>query len=134
MKGQAVSVKISQIRSFGLIVGTVFSVIGIWPLVFRGEGVHLLALVVSGFLVIPAIIYPRVLAPVYRSWIYVGAGLGWLNTRMILAIGYFLLFTPISWVMSLMGKDPLQRTFDPNRSTYRVVRESRPGIHMKKQF
>ena len=56
MKGRAVSVKTSQIRSFGLIVGTVFFVIGIWPLVFRGEGVHILALVVSGIFVIPTII------------------------------------------------------------------------------
>ena len=134
MKDQAMLVKISQIRSFGLIVGSVFFVIGIWPLVFRGEGVHLLALVVSGFLVILAIIYPRSLRPVYRGWMYLGTGLGWFNTRVILAIGYFLVFTPIGWVMSLMGKDPLQRTFEPNRDTYRVLRESRPGVHMKRQF
>ena len=134
MKGQAVSVEISQIRSFGLIVGVVFSVIGIWPLVFHGEGGNLLALVVSCFLVIPAIIYPRVLSPVYRGWMYLGAGLAWFNTRILLAIGYFLVVTPIGWVMSFMGKDPLQRIFDQKRSTYRVSREGRPGIHMKKQF
>ena len=134
MKDQAMAVKISQIRSFGLIVGAVFSVIGVWPLFFRGEGVHLLALVVSVFLVIPAVIYPRVLRPLYQGWMYIGAGLGWFNTRVILAVGYFLVFTPISWVMSLMGKDPLQRTFDSNRNTYRVLRKNRPRIHMKKQF
>ena len=134
MKDQIMLVKISQIRSFGLIVGAVFSVIGVWPLFFRGEGVHLLALVVSVFLVIPAVVYPRVLRPLYQGWMYIGAGLGWFNTRVILAIGYFLVFTPIGWVMFLMGKDPLQRTFEPKRGSYRVLRESRPGVHMKKQF
>ena len=134
MKYQTMPVKTAQIRSFGLIVGAVFFVIGFWPMIFLGKGVHLWALVVAGLLIVPAVVYPGILSPVYQGWMHVGAGLGWFNTRVILAVGYFLVFTPISWLMSLMGKDPLQRTFDPNMSTYRVLRKNRPAIHMKKQF
>jgi len=109
-------------------------VIGLWPLVVRGEAVYLWALAVSGVLVLPAVVYPRCLTPIYRGWMYVGAALGWFNTRVILAIGYFLVFTPIGWVMALMGKDPLRRKYDPTETTYRVLRETRPGQHMERQF
>ena len=132
--GQVMPVETKQIRSFGLIVGGIFAVIGIWPLVVRGEAVYLWALVISGVLVLPAVVYPRCLTPIYRGWMHVGAGLGWFNTRVILAIGYFLVFTPIAWVMSLMGKDPLRRKLDPTERTYRVLREPRSGIHMERQF
>jgi len=65
---------------------------------------------------------------------YLGAALGWFNTRVILAIGYFLVFTPMAWVMALMGKDPLRRKIDPTERTYRVLREQRSGMHMERQF
>ena len=132
--GQVTLIDTSQVRSFGLIVGGIFAVIGLWPLVVRGEAVHLWALAVSGVLILPAVVYPRCLIPIYRGWMYLGAALGWFNTRVILAIGYFLVFTPIACVMSLMGKDPLRRQYDPIQRTYRVLRETRPGQHMERQF
>ena len=132
--GQGIPIDTSQVRSFGLIVGGIFAVIGLWPLVIRGETVHLWALTVSSILVLPAAVYPRCLIPIYRGWMYVGAALGWFNTRVILAIGFFLVFTPMGWAMSLMGRDPLHRKFDPSGSTYRVPRSTRPGSHMERQF
>jgi len=132
--GQVMPVEAKQIRSFGLIVGGIFAAIGIWPLVIRGEAVHLWALAVSGGLALPAVIYPPCLKPIYQGWMYLGAALGWFNTRVILAIGYFLVFTPIAWVMALMGKDPLRRKLDSTERTYRILREPRPGQHMERQF
>ena len=61
-----------QLRSFGLLVGGIFAVIGLWPLVFRGEDPHPWALGLTGLLVLPALLYPRVLGPVHRVWMAIG--------------------------------------------------------------
>lgn len=38
--------------------------------------------------------------------------LGWINTRIILSIVYFFIFTPLALIFRLMGKDPLGRPFE----------------------
>jgi len=124
----------AQFRSFGLMVGGIFAIIGAWPLLVRGEGMRTWALCLAGVMLASALLFPSILSPVYRAWMWLGAILGWFNTRVILAIGYFLVFTPIGWLMSLMGKDPLRLKFDPTERTYRVLRDSRPGMHMERQF
>lgn len=39
--------------------------------------------------------------------------LGWLNTRIILTLVYLLIFTPAALLFRLLGKDPMNRRFDP---------------------
>jgi hypothetical protein len=63
-----------------------------------------------------------------------GGILGWINTRIILAIGFYGLFMPIGIIMRMMGKDPLRRAFDPKIQSYRVLRSSRDSEHMSRQY
>ena len=60
----------------------------------------------------------------------VGEGLGWINTRIILSLIFYGVFTPAAVVMRLRGKDPMRRGWEPNRESYREVRELRPGTHI----
>jgi hypothetical protein len=123
-----------QLRSFGLLVGGIFAVLGLWPVVVHGAAVRLWSLVVAVGLIVPALGYPRSLRLPYRLWMALGQGLGWLNTRIILGLVFYGLFTPLGWVMRLRGKDAMQRRFEPAATTYRVVRQSRPSSHMTRQF
>ena len=36
-----------QLRSFGLLVGGIFALIGLWPLIWRGEGLRLWAMIAT---------------------------------------------------------------------------------------
>jgi Saxitoxin biosynthesis operon protein SxtJ len=81
-----------------------------------------------------ALIWPSSLTQVYRLWMTVGAGLGWLNTRLILGGLFYALFTPMGVVMRLRGQDPMRRTWVPEAESYRVVRQPRPATHMRHQF
>ena len=60
-----------QLRSFGLTVGGVFALIGLWPLVIHGEDPRWWSVVVAGILIAPALVYPRSLFWPYKGWMAV---------------------------------------------------------------
>lgn len=127
-------VEIKELRKFGLIVGGIFLIIGIWPLVWRGDNMRLWALGLGGVLVPLGLIAPAVLRPVFRIWMKVGHVLGWINTRIILGILFFGLITPMGMVMRLFGWDSMRRALVRDAQTYRVIRQPRPPSHMTRQF
>ena len=123
-----------ELRSFGLLVGAVFSVIGLWPVLLYGARPRYWAVVVGGLLIVFGGLLPRVLAPVHRGWMWIGHVLGWINTRILLGIVFYGLITPIGIVFRLMGKDTMRQAFSEVSPTYRVNRQPRPRSHMKYQF
>lgn len=124
----------TPLRSFGLIVGGIFALIGVWPALWRGQPPRLWGLLAGGVLIGLGLVWPRSLAHVYRLWMAVGEVLGWINTRLILGVLFYGLFTPMGLLMRLRGKDPMRRTLTPEVETYRVVRQPRPSSHMRHQF
>ena len=123
-----------ELRQFGLLVGGIFTVIGLWPLVFRGEPLRLWAIGIGGLLIVCGGAFPSVLVPIHKGWMWVGHILGWINTRILLGIVFYALVTPIGLVFRLMGKDTMRQAFAETSTTYRVLRSPRPHSHMKNQF
>jgi hypothetical protein len=128
------SVTRKELRQFGLLVGGIFIVIGLWPLVFRDEPLRLWAIVPGGLLIMLGSILPHVLAPVHKGWMWVGHILGWINTRILLGVVFYGLITPIGIVFRMMGKDSMRQVFAKESQTYRILRTPRPHGHMKHQF
>ena len=126
--------EIPRLRGFGLTVGGIFALIGFLPVVLSGQEPRAWALITAAALGIPALTMPRLLAPVYRCWMCIGHGLGWVNTRIILGILYYLLFTPAGLLMRRFRSDPMYRKSDPDSDTYRIPKNARPASHMKRQF
>jgi hypothetical protein len=60
--------------------------------------------------------------------------LGAINTRILLSVLFYGLFTPIALIMRLRGKDPMRRAPRPELDTYRIVRTPRDASHMRHQF
>jgi len=123
-----------QLRHFGLIVGGIFAAIGLWPVLFRAQGPRLWALALAVALVVPALVLPRSLTYVHRGWMAVGEALGWINTRIILSVIFYALVTPMGILMRRFGRDPMQRRFEPDATTYRVPKSPRTATHMTRQF
>jgi hypothetical protein len=123
-----------ELRSFGLLVGAVFGVIGIWPLLLRGEELRLWAIGVGGTLMLLGGVLPGVLAPVHKIWMQVGHLLGWINTRILLSLVFYGLVTPMGILFRIMGKDVMLRAFAQDSPTYRVLKQPRPRGHMRYQF
>lgn len=123
-----------ELRHFGLLVGGVFCLIGLWPAVVRREGVRLWALILGALLVGLAIVIPERLGPIHRIWMFAGHILGWINTRIILAAIYYGMLTPIGLTMRLLGRDALRLKILREAETYRVPKRLRPRTHMLRQF
>jgi len=123
-----------ELRKFGLFVGGVFGLIGLWPAVGHGQPMRLWALALSCLLMIPGILFPMTLVSAHKGWMRIGHLLGWVNTRIIMAIIFFLVVTPMAWIMRWLAKDPMLRRFEPDAETYRVQKGSRPAAHMTKQY
>ena len=125
---------IKELRKFGFIVGGIFFVIGVWPLVWRGGDMRLWAVGLGAILVPLGLIAPAALRPVFRIWMKIGHVLGLINTRIILGILYFGLITPMGVAMRLFGWDSMRRAWVRDAHTYRVIRQRRPHSHMTRQF
>ena len=121
-------------RSFGLVVGGIFGIFGIWPAILRGMNPRWWGLGLAGVLMVPALLYPTILRPAYRVWMAIGHMLGWINTRIILGILYYTLFLSIGFLLRLMGKDPMLRKIASSAQTYKIPRLSRAASHMEHQF
>jgi len=132
----AVSVQSSnrQLKSFGLTVGSVFLFMGAWPVLWRGQGPRWWALILGGALLPSGLIMPVVLRKPYQLWMRLAHALGWINTKIVLSIMFYAVFTPAAIIMRLIGVDPMNRSLQSSADTYRLVRHPRSASHMKHQF
>ena len=113
---------IDKIREFGFVFGiglpTLFGLI--IPLV-TGHSIKNWTFIVGIIFIFINIFNPKFLIIPYKLWMKLGHVLGWINSRIILAIVFFLVLLPISIVMKLFGYDPLRKI--KGQKTYRESKE-----------
>lgn len=54
-----------------------------------------------------SIFFPPFARAIVWAWFKIALGLGWVNSRILLSIVYFLFLMPIAWLSRLFTKDPL---------------------------
>ena len=123
-----------QVRTFAFPLGGIFAIVALWPLIWHGTDIRLWALVISGALIVPGMIFPRVLVPAYRGWMVFAEKLGWFNTRVLLGIIFYGVLTPTGVIRGLFGKPTFTCGFDKQAKSYRVVKMPRATNHMAKPF
>lgn len=123
-----------QLRYFGLLVGGIFALIGLWPMLIYRMDLRWWAVTIAALLVIPALVLPRSLSWVYKWWMALGHVLGWVNTRIILGLIFYGLVTPIGFVRRWLGKDPMGKKIRADLTSYRIPRTLRPPSHLKRQY
>ena len=111
-----------ELRNFGLVMAAAFGLIAIFkrPEIWGTIAVTFLLL---------GLLATRVLAPVHRVWMKLAEALGWINTRIILVIVYYLVVTPIGLLMRLFGKSTL-----PAGYWQPATKHSKGDKHFEKQF
>jgi hypothetical protein len=72
----------------------------------------------SGMSLLFAILVPAALMPAFKVFVKIAHALGWFNTRLILALVYYLIVTPIGIVLRVFGKDLLSLKLDKNKPSY----------------
>jgi hypothetical protein len=123
-------------REFGLVVGGVFVLLGLWWL-YRGKFANATSVVVplGTLLLLFGLIWPRMLVWPNRAWMLLAEGLSFVTTRLILGLVFFLVVTPIGVVKRLTGWDPLGRRGAKSASYWKPYSErQRNPRHYEKMF
>lgn len=123
-------------REFGLVVGGVFVALGGWW-VYRGkfEFVAPGLLVLGALLVFLGAVFPRALVLPSRAWMALAGVMSFVMTRVILALVFFLIVTPIGVVKRMTGWDPLRRRSAPEESYWTPYAErQRDPRHYEKMY
>ena len=124
-------VKISSNRSFGIVFFVVFLLIALYPLTYGGE-IRIWSLIVSVIFLILGLLNSKILAPLNKIWFKFGILLGKIVSPLIMGIIFFLVVTPIGFIMRLLGKDVLNLKYNKNKSYW--IEKNGPKSKMKNQF
>jgi len=124
-------IKISSNRSFGIVFFIVFLLVAIYPF-FKNGDIRLWSLLVSSIFLILGLINSNILTPLNKIWFKFGIFLGKIISPVIMGIIFFLVVTPIGFIMRLMGKDVLSLKFNNNKSYW--IEKTGPKSKMKNQF
>ena len=124
-------IKIGSNRSFGIVFFVVFLIISIWPLLDEKE-LRYWALIVSIIFLILGILKSNILTPLNKVWFKFGILLGNIISPIIMAFIFFLVVTPISFIMKIFGKDILNLKKNNNSSYW--IKKDKQSDSMRKQF
>lgn len=113
-------------RDFGLLVGGVLLALGGWWF-YRGRYTTLAALLlaVGATLMLSGAFLPRWLVVPNRLWMKLAEAMGYVMTRVILGVVFFLFVTPIGLVRRLFGGDSLGRRAKRTESYWKPYTEQR---------
>ena len=129
-----------ELRKFGLVTGGMLILffdllipwiwglpMPTWPLVPSWS--MKVAAVLAGM----ALVLPVALGPVFKVWMRFAEALGWVNTRIILSVIFFLLFLPVGMIMRIFN-DPMRRKLDKSADSYRIISNTPKPENMERPF
>jgi hypothetical protein len=123
-----------ELRAFGLVFGSLIAgVFGIvLPWLYKFE-FPLWPWVVASIFSVLALLRPSLLFYINKAWLFIGNILGFINTRIILGLLFYLLIVPLGMMFRLFQK-PNCYQFDSELTTYKKPSEKRPVNHMEKPY
>lgn len=112
-----------RVRTFGWGLAGVFALFGTLKFILgKSEGVPWQYYAAAAAALINTVV-PAALTPVYKAAIFIARRLGWFNTRLLLGLIYFLMFTPLALLFRIIGRDALDRKIDRKADSYWQRRE-----------
>ena len=133
-----------ELRKFGLIFGVFFILVLGIVIPIIGKGISALFADFSLWprwpwmagvgVMVWALVHPASLYLLHRPWMKFAEVAGWVNTRIIMVLLFYLLILPIGLIMRLFGYDPMRRKFDSQAGTYRNERKPQDSKHMRHPY
>lgn len=124
-----------KLRRFGITVGAVFLAITLWmflkqyPILFQ----YLLGII--GILLMGiGISCPSVLKRIYKVWMGVAFAIGWIVSRILLVIIFYLVLTPIGLTARLFGKDFLDIRVKKVQDSHWIKRDRGKAVNYEKMY
>ena len=97
------------LKRFGVTMGLVFLAFGGLFFLKQKQAVAENNLAIACVFFIAGLVFPVLLKPIYVIWMRLAFILGWINTRIILIVLFYLVFTPLGLLMRLFKIDLLKK-------------------------
>ena len=107
----------SDLRKFGITIGIILVMIAGF-LFWKEKESFQIFLTVGAVLCIFGVVIPVILKPIYWIWMIFATILGWIMTRIILSILFYVILTPIGLIPRLFGKQFLELKWNRTNRTY----------------
>jgi large-conductance mechanosensitive channel len=124
-------IKISSNKSFGIVFFIFFLIISIYPL-FNGGNIRIWLLFFSIVFLILGLLNSKILSPLNKIWFKFGILLGNVVSPIIMGVVFFLIVTPISITMKLLGKNFLNLKKDKKKTYW--IKKNEIKSRMDNQF
>tara|TARA_B100002051_G_scaffold188444_1_gene178498 strand:+ start:689 stop:1099 length:411 start_codon:yes stop_codon:yes gene_type:complete len=105
-----------DLRNFGFTIGSILLVIAL-ILFFKEKDSDVYFFSIGLVFILSGIVLSFILKPFYKIWMTFAVIIGWIMTRIILAILFFIIITAIGVLARLFGKDFLNLKPD-NRDSF----------------
>jgi hypothetical protein len=124
-----------EIKKFSRVVGIAFIVLGVLLWIISGR-IHQLPVIIGVVLILVGLLFPVVLLPLHKLWMGLSIVLGYISTRVILTVIYYLVLTPIAVIGRLTGKDFIDEKIDGSRKSYWIQKDKKDfnNENIKRQF
>lgn len=113
-----------ELRTFAITLFMALTILG-GLLFWRRGNVALIPLVIGLILLGTGLFRPGLLRPVHKAWMTLALALGFITSHLVLAIIYYLVFTPLGLFMRPLREDPLERKYDQEAATYWKKKEKK---------
>ena len=114
----------NELRKFAYSVGGVLILIGTL-FYFLGNTSYIYFVSIGILLAVLGLSLPEVLIPLQKTWMSISILLGFVMTRVILSILFYIVITPVGFVARLFGKDFLDEKIDKSKESYWNYREQK---------
>ena len=124
-------IKIGSNRSFGLVFSFIFLIISVYP-ILDDDPLRLWSLMIATVFLILGLLNSKLLSPLNKTWFKFGIFLGKIISPFVMGIIFFLVVTPIGFLMRMFGKDLLRLKLNSDKSYW--IEKTEPKSKMKNQF
>lgn len=132
MKNKLKKIKISSNRNFGIVFFVFFIIVSVWLFFKNGEFI-IWPLIVAVVFLILGLTNSKLLTPLNKVWNKFGILLGNFMAPIVMGIIFFLVVTPTSLILRIMGKDLLRLKKNKDKKTYWMHKDDYK-TSMKNQF
>ena len=106
-----------ELRNFGFTIGLILCFIaGI--LFYKNNNLFISFAYIAGVFIVLGFLFPQLLKPIYFIWMIFAVVIGWIMTRLILSILFFVIISIIRLIAGIFGKSFLELNISKDSKSY----------------
>ncbi len=111
-----------ELKKFGITIGGALLIISAILFIYEKPSAPYFIGVGLVFQII-AQIFPTLFLPLQKIWMSFSVVMGFIMTRVILAVLFYLVISPISFISKIFGKDFLNLKIEKDKKSYWILRD-----------